>query len=96
MKIVARQVITVPEAFQLLESTVENPTEPSSPALVTMGKREDIYDEPPPKKTYYRNVPSGKKDPICGICLSGPERNKKGKALDVFFPQQLPLSAEKE
>ena len=71
------EVITVPEAFQLLENTVENPMEPSSP-LVTMGKREDIYDEPPPKKTYYRNVPSGKKDPICGICLSGPERNKKG------------------
>lgn len=75
------KVIIVPEAFQKLEATdmIPRTPEPSAP-LVTMGKREDVYDEPPRKKTY-RSVPrpSGKKDPVCGICLSGPEKNKKSK-----------------
>ena len=78
----------------MLEEAVENPPESPAP-LVTMGKREDIYDEPPPKKTYYRNVASGKKDPICGICLSGPERNKKGKDSENVFTE-MPLACLNE
>ncbi len=67
----------------MLEDIEENSAEPPSP-IVTMGKREDVYDEPPPKKVFTsRNLPSGKKDPICGICLSGPEKNKKGKVSDI-------------
>ena len=75
------EVIKVPEAFQTLVDTQE--TNPTSP-LVTMGKREEVYDEPPPKRTY-RKLPSGKKDPMCGICLSGPEKNKKGEFSELRF-----------
>ena len=65
-----------------MQDVDETPAEPSSP-IVTMGKREEAYDEPPPKRQYTkaRNLSTGKKDPICGICLSGPEKNKKGKIL---------------
>lgn len=69
------EVITVPEAFQTLEDT-QQIAAPTSP-MVTMGKREEVYDEPPPKRTY-KKLSRGKKDPVCGICLSGPEKNKKG------------------
>lgn len=65
--------VTVPDAFQ----TLEKPSEPIGP-IVTMGKREEAFDEPPPKRTYSK-LASGKKDPICGICLHGPENNKKGQ-----------------
>ena len=78
-EVVALKVVRVPEAFQMLEVVVESPAVELSSPIVTMGKREDVYDEPPRKKTTYRNLPSGKKDPMCGICLSGPEKNKKGK-----------------
>ena len=71
-----RPKITVPAAFQVLEKS--STPEPSGP-VVGMGKREEAFDEPPPKKTYAK-IPSGKKDPICGICLFGPEKNKKGMA----------------
>ena len=74
-------MITVPEAFQLLEEIeddIQSHSEAASP-IVTMGKREEAYDEPPLKKQYTKTFTSGKKDPVCGICLSGPERNKKGK-----------------
>ena len=67
----------------MLQEVDETIAEPSSP-IVTMGKREEAYDEPPPKRQYTRsrNLSTGKKDPICGICLSGPEKNKKGKVSD--------------
>lgn len=71
------QVTTVPEAFQMMQQKSEGPV-PVVPYM-TIGKREEVYDEPPPKRTYkHRNHGSGKKDPVCGICLSGPEKNKNG------------------
>lgn len=75
------EIVTVPEAFQTLQDVLA--PEPSSP-IVTMGKREEAYDEPPPKRIYKR-LPSGKKDPMCGICLSGSEKNKKGKNCSIIF-----------
>lgn len=64
--------VTVPDAFQTMAKSYE----PVGP-IVSIGKREEAFDEPPPKKTYSK-IASGKKDPICGICLHGPENNKKG------------------
>ena len=70
--------VTVPPAFQ----NIKKFSEPDGP-VISMGKREEAFEEPPVKKTYSK-LASGKKDPICGICLHGPEKNKKGLAENLI------------